>query len=43
MNKTKIIYYNSTLLKGGTDTYMLEVVRNIDKSKFQIDIIIKEV
>lgn len=42
MKKTKIIYYNSTLLKGGTDTYMLEVVRNIDKTKFQIDIIIKD-
>ncbi len=42
MEKTKIIYYNSTLLKGGTDTYMLEVVRNIDKEKFEIDVIVKD-
>ncbi len=42
MEKTKIIFYNSTLLKGGTDTYMLEVVRNIDKEKFHIDVIIKD-
>lgn len=38
----KIIYYNSTLLKGGTDTYMLELIKNIDKNKFHIDVIIKD-
>lgn len=42
MEKTKVIFYNSTLLKGGTDTYMLEVIRNIDKEKFHIDVIIKD-
>lgn len=42
MDKTKVIYYNSTLLKGGTDTYMLEVIRNIDKNKFHVDVIIKD-
>lgn len=42
MKKTNVIYYNSTLSKGGTDMYMLEVVRNIDKSKFQVDVIIKD-
>ncbi len=42
MKKIKVIYYNSTLLKGGTDTYMLEVVRNIDKEKFEVDVLIKD-
>ncbi len=42
MEKINVIYYNSTLLKGGTDTYMLEVIRNIDKSKFQVDVLIKD-
>ena len=41
MDKTKVIFYNTTLLKGGTDTYMFEVIRNIDKSKFSVDVIIK--
>lgn len=42
MNKRKILYYNSTLLKGGTDVYMLNIIRNINKSKFQVDVIIKD-
>lgn len=42
MKKTNVIYYNSTLLKGGTDTYMLELIKNIDKSKFQVDVLIKD-
>lgn len=42
MEKINVIYYNSTLLKGGTDTYMLEVIRNINKEKFQVDVIIKD-
>ena len=42
MKKTNVIYYNSTLLKGGTDTYMLEIIKNIDKTKFQIDVLIKD-
>lgn len=42
MEKINVIYYNSTLLKGGTDTYMLEVIRNINKDKFQVDVIIKD-
>ena len=40
--KRNIIYYNSTLLKGGTDTYMLEIAKNVNKEKFQLDIIIKD-
>ena len=42
MTKINVIYYNSTLLKGGTDTYMLDVIRNINKNDFQIDVIIKD-
>lgn len=42
MEKLNVIYYNSTLLKGGTDTYMLDVIRNINKDKFHIDVIIKD-
>lgn len=42
MTKTNIIYYNTSLLKGGTDTYMLELIKNIDKSKFHVDVIIKD-
>jgi len=42
MNKLKIIYYNSTLLKGGTDIYMLELIKNINKQKFQVDVLIKD-
>ena len=38
----KILYYNSTLLKGGTDVYMLNVIKNIDKSNFHVDVIIKD-
>lgn len=42
MEKIKVIYYNSTLLKGGTDTYMLELIKNINKDKFHVDVLIKD-
>lgn len=42
MEKTKVLYYNSTLQKGGTDTYMVGVVKNLDKEKFIVDVIVKE-
>ena len=42
MEKCNVIYYNSTLLKGGTDVYMLDLIRHIDKEKFQVDVIIKD-
>lgn len=38
----KVIYYNTTLLKGGTDKYMFELIKNIDKSQFSVDVIIKD-
>lgn len=38
----KIIFYNTSLLKGGTDTYMFELIKNIDKSKFSVDVLIKD-
>lgn len=42
MEKTKVLYYNSTLKKGGTDIYMLGVVKNLDKEKFAIDVLVKD-
>ena len=42
MNKVNVIYYNSTLLKGGTDKYMVEVVKNINKEEFHVDVLIKD-
>lgn len=42
MEKIKVLYYNTSLLKGGTDTYMLEVVKNINHKKFQVDVVIKD-
>lgn len=42
MEKTKVLYYNSTLKKGGTDIYMLGVVKNLDKEKFAVDVLIKD-
>ena len=38
----KVIYYNSTLLKGGTNKYMVELIKSVDKSKFSFDVIIKD-
>ena len=37
-----VVLYNTSLLKGGTDKYMFELAINIDKSKFNVDIIIKD-
>lgn len=42
MEKTKVLYYNSTLKKGGTDIYMLGVVKNLDKEKFAVDVLVKD-
>ena len=42
MSKTNVIYYNSTLLKGGTEAYIKELIKCLDKTKFQIDIVIKD-
>ena len=36
-----VVLYNTTLLKGGTDKYMFELAINIDKTKFKVDVIIK--
>lgn len=38
----KVIYYNTTLLKGGTDKYMFELIKNIDKTQFSVDVIVKD-
>lgn len=40
--KLHVIFFNSSLLKGGTEMYMMEVIRNIDKTKFHVDVLIKE-
>lgn len=41
MEKKKILIYNSTLLRGGTESYICGLVENLSKEKFDIDIIIK--
>ena len=42
MDKIKVLFYNSTLLKGGTEAYIKELIKCLDKSKFQIDIVVKD-
>lgn len=42
MEKINVLYYNTSLLKGGTDAYMREVVANINHKKFQVDVVIKD-
>lgn len=41
-NVKKILYFNSSLLKGGTDVYMMEIIRNINKNKYSVDVLIKD-
>lgn len=41
MEKTKILFvHGGTLKKAGTETFMMSVFRNIDKSKFHIDFLV---
>lgn len=42
MQKIKILYYNTTLKKGGTDIFMMGIVKNLNKEKFSIDVLIKD-
>lgn len=41
-NVKKILYFNSSLLKGGTDVYMMEIIRNINKNEYSVDVLIKD-
>ena len=41
MEKINVIVYNSTLLKGGTESYFVGLIKNLDKSKFHVDVLIK--
>ncbi len=39
--RVKVLYYNSSLSMGGTDTYMVNLIENANKNKFSFDVIIK--
>ncbi len=40
-SKKKILYYNSTLCLGGTDTYMVNLIENMQGENFEFDVLIK--
>lgn len=41
MEKKRILFYNSTLLRGGTESYILGLIQNLSKDRFDVDLIIK--
>ena len=42
MKKTRVLIFGLTSLIGGVETYIINLVRNIDREKFEIDFLIQD-
>lgn len=41
MEKKKLLIYNSTLLKGGTESYFINLAKHLPKDQFDVEVVIK--
>jgi len=42
MKKTKVLIFGLTSLIGGVETYVINLVKNLDKEKFEIDFLVQD-